>query len=60
MSLAVFNSQASGRLPTSARLAVENDLLESSEYRTDRSRLSCQLRFEAGMDGLEVTIAPED
>jgi 2Fe-2S ferredoxin len=38
----------------------ENDLLDSSEYRTDRSRLSCQLRFEAGMDGLEVTIAPED
>ena len=38
----------------------ENDLLDSSEHRTDRSRLSCQLKFEAGMDGLEVTIAPED
>lgn len=38
----------------------ENDLLDSSEHRTDRSRLSCQLKFEAGMDGLEVAIAPED
>ena len=47
-----------------ARLAPlagdENDLLDSSEHRTDRSRLSCQLTFEAGMDGLEVEIAPED
>ncbi|HWU81407.1 MAG TPA: 2Fe-2S iron-sulfur cluster-binding protein [Caulobacter sp.] len=38
----------------------ENDLLDSSEYRTDRSRLSCQLKFTAGMEGLEVAIAPED
>ncbi len=38
----------------------ENDLLDSSEHRTERSRLSCQLRFETGMDGLEVAIAPED
>ncbi len=38
----------------------ENDLLDSSEHRTERSRLSCQLKFDAGMDGLEVAIAPED
>jgi len=38
----------------------ENDLLDSSEHRGDRSRLSCQLKFEAAMDGLEVAIAPED
>lgn len=38
----------------------ENDLLDSSEHRTDRSRLSCQLKFDASMDGLEVAIAPED
>ncbi len=38
----------------------ENDLLDSSEHRTDRSRLSCQLKFEADMDGLEVAIGPED
>lgn len=38
----------------------ENDLLDSSEYRQPQSRLSCQLTFEASMDGLEVAIAPED
>ncbi|USQ97381.1 2Fe-2S iron-sulfur cluster-binding protein [Caulobacter sp. RL271] len=46
------------RLPPMA--GDENDLLDSSEHRTDRSRLSCQLKFEAGLDGLEVAIAPED
>ena len=46
------------RLPPVA--GDENDLLDSSEHRLDRSRLSCQLRFEASMDGLEVAIAPED
>lgn len=38
----------------------ENDLLDSSEHRQPQSRLSCQLTFEASMDGLEVAIAPED
>jgi ferredoxin, 2Fe-2S len=38
----------------------EDDLLESSDHRTKESRLSCQLPFTAGMDGLKVTIAPED
>lgn len=38
----------------------ENDLLDSSEHRTERSRLSCQLKFDVGLDGLEVAIAPED
>lgn len=38
----------------------ESDLLDSSEYRNERSRLSCQLILGAGMDGLRVTIAPED
>lgn len=46
------------RLPLMA--GDENDLLDSSEHRTDRSRLSCQLKFTADMDGLEVAIAPED
>lgn len=46
------------RLPPVA--GDENDLLDSSEHRVDRSRLSCQLRFEVSMDGLEVAIAPED
>lgn len=46
------------RLPPLA--GDENDLLDSSEYRTDHSRLSCQLKFTADMDGLEVAFAPED
>ncbi|WEK40006.1 MAG: 2Fe-2S iron-sulfur cluster-binding protein [Candidatus Brevundimonas colombiensis] len=40
--------------------AAENDLLDSSEYRQANSRLSCQLRFVDDLDGLSVTIAPED
>ncbi|MXO89534.1 2Fe-2S iron-sulfur cluster-binding protein [Pontixanthobacter aquaemixtae] len=38
----------------------EDDLLESSDHRADNSRLSCQLPFTAELDGLKVTIAPED
>jgi len=39
---------------------VEDDLLESSDHRAVNSRLSCQLPFTADLDGLRVTIAPED
>ena len=38
----------------------ENDLLESSDHRDDRSRLSCQIRLTHTLEGLKVTIAPED
>ena len=38
----------------------ENDLLDSSDHRNERSRLSCQLPFENALDGLRVQIAPED
>ena len=38
----------------------ENDLLDSSDYREANSRLSCQLSFTSDLDGLKVTIAPED
>jgi ferredoxin, 2Fe-2S len=38
----------------------EDDLLESSDHRTDRSRLSCQIEMTAALDGLRVAIAPED
>ena len=38
----------------------ENDLLDSSDHRTGASRLSCQIAFTAALDGLKVTIAPED
>jgi ferredoxin, 2Fe-2S len=38
----------------------ENDLLDSSEYRSERSRLSCQIPWSETLDGLIVEIAPED
>lgn len=38
----------------------EDDLLESSDHREANSRLSCQIPFTADLDGLKVTIAPED
>lgn len=38
----------------------EADLLDSSDHRTETSRLSCQIRFDEELDGLKVTIAPED
>ncbi len=40
--------------------ADENDLLDSSSHRQENSRLGCQVPFTAALDGLEVTIAPED
>lgn len=38
----------------------ESDLLDSSEHRSERSRLSCQLQFGEALAGLRVQIAPED
>lgn len=38
----------------------ENDLLDSSEHRCATSRLSCQIPVTAALEGLRVTIAPED
>lgn len=38
----------------------EGDLLDSSMHCTPLSRLSCQIKFGADLDGLRVTIAPED
>ncbi len=38
----------------------EEDLLDTLEDRQATSRLSCQIRFEDALDGLRVTIAPED
>jgi 2Fe-2S ferredoxin len=38
----------------------ENDLLDSSDHRTSNSRLSCQILFGSALDGMRVTIAPED
>ncbi|SER29305.1 2Fe-2S iron-sulfur cluster-binding protein [Sphingobium sp. YR768] len=38
----------------------EDDLLDSSDHRGERSRLSCQIMMTAALDGLRVAIAPED
>lgn len=38
----------------------ENDLLDSSDHRDERSRLSCQVEMTDELDGVTVTIAQED
>jgi ferredoxin, 2Fe-2S len=47
-----------GQLP--AMDGDENELLDSSSHRTDASRLSCQITMTDALDGMRVTIAPED
>ncbi len=38
----------------------ENDLLDSTDHRNETSRLSCQIQMTTALDGMIVTIAPED
>jgi len=38
----------------------EDDLLDCSDYRDDRSRLSCQIPCTPVLEGLRLQIAPED
>jgi len=38
----------------------ENDLLDGSSHRNERSRLACQIPYTADLDGLHAQIAPED
>lgn len=38
----------------------EDDLLDSSDHRNETSRLSCQIVLTDALEGLKVTIAPED
>lgn len=38
----------------------EKDLLDASDYCKPNSRLSCQLICGTALDGIQVTIAPED
>ena len=55
----VFVDEAfAGRLPPMSD--DENDLLDSSDHRRPSSRLSCQIPMADDLDGMEVTIAPED
>jgi len=38
----------------------ETDLLSDSDHQQPGSRLSCQIEVTDALDGLEVTIAPDD
>jgi len=38
----------------------EEDLLDSSDHKNEQSRLSCQIEVTPAVEGLRVTIAPED
>jgi 2Fe-2S ferredoxin len=38
----------------------ENDLLDSSDHRGPNSRLSCQIDVTDELDGMPVTLAPEN
>lgn len=49
---------AAGPLPPLG--SDEDDLLDSSDHRQPESRLSCQLPISDALDGIRVTIAPED
>jgi len=40
--------------------ADEDDLLSTSDHRTAASRLSCQIPMTDALDGIRVTVAPED
>lgn len=46
------------RLPP--RSPEEEELLSELEYFRENSRLTCQLRFSEELDGLTLTIAPEE
>jgi 2Fe-2S ferredoxin len=45
-------------LPTKSR--DEDDLLDASDHLEPSSRLACQLVFGPALDGIRLTIAPED
>jgi 2Fe-2S ferredoxin len=47
-----------GKLPPLSE--DENGLLEGSDHRDAHSRLSCQIRMNDSLSGLQVTIAKED
>jgi len=46
------------RLPAMTR--EERELLEESSHYESNSRLSCQIEIKPELDGLRVTVAPED
>lgn len=40
--------------------ADEDELLGYSDWRQPNSRLACQVPFTQGLDGIALTVAPED
>lgn len=54
----IVASEFAEKLP--AMSADEDDLLDSSDYRTTGSRLSCQIVLDEALDGLRVRISEED
>jgi len=38
----------------------ERELLQELSHQTERSRLSCQIEFTPALEGLRVTIAPDE
>lgn len=38
----------------------EEAMLEASDHLTEKSRLSCQIRMTDALEGIRLTIAPED
>ena len=50
--------------PTGARIeqmgAGESRILATASHRDATSRLSCQIKFDASLDGMHVRLAPED
>jgi 2Fe-2S ferredoxin len=47
-----------GKLPE--RQSDESDLLSELQFRKETSRLSCQVRLTGELDGLALTLAPEE
>jgi 2Fe-2S ferredoxin len=41
-------------------MSDETDMLRDLSTRRDNSRLSCQIQLTAAIDGLRVTVAPEE
>jgi 2Fe-2S ferredoxin len=53
-----IDSSPEGAMPAMSN--QENELLDSSSHRLPNSRLCCQILFSIALDGLAITIAPED
>ena len=53
------HARAAAKLPP--RSPDEQELVEETEsYRPDASRLSCQVKLTDALDGITVTVAPEE